>query len=215
MTGIFAAIGEGGWIGVVGTLGGVLAGGVVGYIATTWNDSRRRAQEIADLKASIYAEIADRAARCVNDYLNPWRNLKADTLSSERIGKFRPMDPVVFSGIAGKLGLLTAEALIAVTQFYFRLDALSQAIESLRAAYEQEEKQIDRPWDNARNAARVSMIVTRLRSCFEPALRAIESLDVPKASEFDKEVARIYPHLRNSQLPLREALKEHAPAEPA
>ena len=200
------------WIGLVG----VLLGGVIGLFSAWWLDRRRRVQEIADLKASIYAEIADRSARCVNDYLKPWRDLQAHTLSADRIGKFRPTDPVVFPGIAGKLGLFDAEALIAVTQFYFRLAALSEAIESLRADYERRGSlsgllsSVD-PADEAR----VEVIVTRLRSCFEPALRAVESLDVPKATAFDKEVARIYPHLRNSRLTLREALKEQAPTEPA
>ena len=64
-------------------------------------------------------------------------------------------------------------------------------------------------------ATSAAQIVTRLRSCFEPALRAIESLDVPKAAEFDKEAAREYLHLRNSGLTLREALIQHAPIETA
>jgi hypothetical protein len=172
-------------------------------------------QEIDDLKASIYAEIADRAARCVNDYLVPWRDAKPDKLSAEWVGKFRPMDPVVFPGIAGKLGLFDAESLIAVTQFYFRLEALSQALDSLRVECERRENISEvrsvKPGDDGR----VGLIVTRLRSCFEPALRAIKSLDVQKAAGLDKEVARIYPHLRNSGLTLREALKEHTPPEPA
>lgn len=199
------------WIG----LGGVALGGAIGFFSAWWLDHWRRVQEIAALKASIYAEIADRAARCINDYLDPWRNLKANTLSSERIGKFRPMDPVVFPSIAGKLGLLEAEALIAVTQFYFRLEALSQAIDSLRAVYEQRENESGLPVVKSGDDSRVAVIVTRLRSCFEPALRAIKSLAVPKAAEFDEEVARIYPHLRESKRTLREALKEQAPADPA
>jgi hypothetical protein len=196
----------------------VLLGGVIGLFSAWWLDRQRRVQEIADLKASIYAEIADRAARCVSDYLVPWRDRKVTggkPLSAEWVGKFRPMNPVVFTAIAGKLGRFDAEALIAVTQFYFRLEALSQALDSLRAECERRENLSEllsvKPGDDGR----VAVIVTRLRSCFEPALRALKSLDVPKAAEVDKEVARIYPHLRNSRLTLREALREHAPAEPA
>jgi hypothetical protein len=133
---------------------------------------------------------------------------------AEWVGKFRPMDPVVFPGIAGKLGLFDAEALIAVTQFYLRLEALSQAIDSLRVECGRRESPSDLPIAKSGDAARVGVIFARLRSCFEPALRAIKSLDVPKATAFDKEVARIYPHLRKSKRTLREALEEHAQAEP-
>lgn len=189
MTGILAVIKE--WMGPLlgGALGGALATGVINYFTTTRHDSRRREREIADLKTSIYIEIADRAARCVSDYLNPWQNLKAKNLSAERVGKFRPIDPVVFRGNAGKLGLLGAEAVIAVTQFYFRLEALSQAIDSLHAVYE---RRGGDPTVKPGDESRVELIRTRLRSCFEPALSAIESLDVRKAAEFDKEVAREY-----------------------
>jgi hypothetical protein len=113
---------DGAWVGVIGTLVGVLAGGAIGYFITNLHDRQRRKQEIADLKVSLYAEIADRAARCVNDYLKPWRDLKitsSNSLPAGRVEKFRPTDPVVFLGVAGKIGLLGPTALLAVTQFYF------------------------------------------------------------------------------------------------
>jgi hypothetical protein len=200
---------DGAWVGVIGTLVGVLAGGAIGYFITNLHDRQRRKQEIADLKVSLYAEIADRAARCVNDYLKPWRDLKitsSNSLPAGRVEKFRPTDPVVFPGVAGKIGLLGPTALLAVTQFYFRLDALSQAIESICNDYKRHENE---EWVKARDEAHVRLIVDRMRSCFEPALRAIEKLDFPGAAAFDLDAAQVYPHLRRSGT-LREALKNHA-----
>jgi hypothetical protein len=43
-----------------------------------------------------------------------------------------PDDPAVLPAVAGKLGLLDARTLLAVTQFYFRLSALREAFEFRR-----------------------------------------------------------------------------------
>jgi len=203
------------WIGVIGTILGTLVGGVLTYVATARQDSRRRAQELADLKASIYSEIADRAARCVNDYLDPWRdNVRLNKLSPEWVGKFRPTDPVVLPGVAGKLGLLDGETLLAVTQFYFRLDVLTKALESLCASLER--RGSVKGLAHEADKARVEAIARRLESCFNPALRALQNLNVgPAAANFDDAATRVYPHLRKSGLTLRQALKEHFPTEKA
>jgi hypothetical protein len=204
-------IGQGAaWAGV----GGALVGGLISFTATELHDRRRRVRELAALKASIYAEIADRAARCVNDYLNPWSDLRIerfDTLSAERVRMFRPTDPVVLPGISGKIGILDARVLLAVTQFYFRLDALSQAIESVGAICERREndKYGESQMEMMQDDRGAKLIATRLRSCFEPALRVIERLDVPEAKAFDQEAARVYPHLRDSGLSLRDALRKY------
>src|SRR4051794_21273149 len=80
---------------------GALVGGAIAFLSVTYNNHRNRQQELAALKASIYAEIADRAARCVNDYLVPWRSWGNRKLTAEDIIKFRPTDPAVLSGVAG------------------------------------------------------------------------------------------------------------------
>jgi hypothetical protein len=201
-------IGDAAWAGV----GGALVGGFIGVGGTALTTARqelgRRNRELAELKASIYAEIADRAARCVNDYIKPWRDWNStSTLSVERVGKFRPMEPVVLTGIAGKLGLFEPKALLAVTQFYFRLGAVSQAIDSLVAVCEKRGDETGMLLNG--DPARARLIAERLRSCFEPALRALEGLDVPEAAAFDEEVSRVYPWLAQSGDSLREALKKH------
>lgn len=195
------------WAGVVGAA----VGGIIGFVATTFHDRRRREREVSELKASIYAEIADRVGRCINDYLTPWRNFRvtsANPLNSERVGKFRPADPVVFPSIASKIGLLESDVLLAVTQFYFRLDAVRQAIESLQSLCERREHPDALPIVGAGDQARAELVAERLRSCFVPALRALEKLNPSPINDFDHEVTRVYPHLTKSRLALRDALRE-------
>jgi hypothetical protein len=50
----------------------------------------------------------------------------------------------------------------------------------------------------------VNLIVHRLR--FAPALRSLESLDVPKSFEFDKQATLIYPFLKDEHDTLRNVL---------
>jgi len=209
LTFVQGAVSGAAWTGIIGTV----VGGAIGFFGSAYHERKRREREVADLKASIYVEIADRVARCINDYLRPWRDWKptgADPITAERIAKFRPTDPVVFTGGAGKLGLIPANSLLAVTQFYFRLSALTQAIEALAAISERRERPGHLPIVEQGDQARVRLIVDRLQSCFAPALRALERLDVPEAPDFDQEVTRVYPHLRNSGDSLRAALRKHA-----
>jgi hypothetical protein len=88
-------------------------------------------------------------------------------------------------------------------QFYFRLDVLSQAIESVC-----NDKRREGEWSKRVDEGHAKLIADRLQSCFEPALRAIERLDVPEAESFDEETVRVYPHLRDSGDKLRDALRK-------
>jgi hypothetical protein len=102
---------------------GTLTGGMIGFGATTYHDHMRRAKELSDVVASLYVEIADRGARCLNDYIAPWHHVERVPTEKKKgswVGKFRPVDPVVYSGSAAKLGLLPADTLIAIVHFYFR-----------------------------------------------------------------------------------------------
>jgi hypothetical protein len=121
------------------------------------------------------------------------------------------MDPVVFRGNAGKLGLYDAEVLIAATQFYFRLDAVAQAIQSVATVCARREERSEPRWDKLRDEERAKFIAERLQSCFKPALKAIQGLGVPEAGAFDQEVTQVYPHLRDSGFSLRDALRNHNP----
>jgi hypothetical protein len=88
---------------------------------------------------ALYVEIADRSARCLSDYLNPWYQYEKNQPKTELlrkqnaawVGKFRPVNQVVYSSVAAKIGLLPADILFPVVQFYFRLDALRREIDSI------------------------------------------------------------------------------------
>lgn len=185
-----------GWVGLVGTI----IGAAISIGAVNYHENRRRDREIKAMEVSLYAEIADRAARCANDYIKPWKSWENRKLTSD-VKKFRPTSPAVLPAVAGKLGLLDARTLLAVTQFYFRLSALSDAFEF--AASEAKP-------DDSNQGELVDMIQRRLRSCFEPALRALERLDVPNSDQFDREAAMVYPWLKKEGGALRNVLRKYA-----
>ncbi|MGX1168648.1 hypothetical protein AB7M16_004914 [Bradyrhizobium sp. USDA 372] len=185
-----------GWIGFVGTI----VGSAISFGAVTHHDNRRQKQEIKAMRASLYAEIVDRVARCANDYIEPWRDWGARKIASED-AKFLPSLPLVLPAVAGKLGLLDAEILLAVTQFYFRLSVLRDAIELVSGEPDTSE---------AIRLQRIKMIQRRFLSCFGPALRSLTLLDVPDWEQFACEAAKVYPHLKNEPGDLRVILERFA-----
>lgn len=218
------------WLGFSGNVIGGIIGGAMTLIAAivAWRGVKHQVhkqvelaanlleQDRAAIKAGIYAEIADRAARCMNDYIVPWKTWPKTRRLDPEIRKFAPTAPVVLPGIAGKLGLLDAETLPAVTQFYFRLAALEQAIDYVAT---QKQKYLDATPDqlaaspDPKHDEHVTMIRERLRSCFDPGLRALRGLAIPDASRFDYEAAKIYPHLERTGLSLLQALETEIASE--
>lgn len=198
--------------GLIGGAAALLAAGVAfAGIQQQLAEERRRQKGLRDqetdaLKASIYSDIADRAARCLNDYINPWRNLRSDdpSLTAERVEMFRPATSVLYPAIAGKVGLLEVEVLVPVMQFYFRLDALSHAIESLIAILRRPET----PTVDQVRQLRVTDIKVRLLSCCNPASDALERLDVPEADAINRKIIQVYPHLKRYLNGLRSSLLE-------
>ncbi len=182
-----------GLIGLIGTI----VGSAISFGAVTFHDNRRQEQEIEAMRASLYAEIVDRAARCANDYIEPWRNWGTRKFERED-AKFLPSFLLVLPAVAGKLGLLDAEILLAVTQFYFRLSVLRDAIELVST---------EPNTSAAIRLQRVDMIQKRFLSCFGPALRSLKLLDVPDCEKFDQEAVRVYPHLKKEPGDLRQILE--------
>jgi hypothetical protein len=137
------------------------------------------------MRASLYAEIVDRASRCANDYIIPWRNWGTR--------KFERED--------AKFLLLDAEILLAVTQFYFRLSVLRDAIELVST---------DPNTSEAIRLQRVDMIQKRFLSCFGPALRSLTLLNVSDWEKFDLEATKVYPNLKEEPGDLRQILERFA-----
>jgi hypothetical protein len=190
-----------------------LAGALLGAVGTFWLtkrlDQQRRINEARDISVSLHAEIADRAARCLNDYLVPWSNVAdiqkrlARGHASSWMAKFRPVEPVVYPSIAAKLGLLPPAALFPVVQFYFRLDALRREIENATAALDHE------GFLTSDDKGRFVTVLNRLGATLRPALLALEGLDVENAIQIENEAAETYPHVRNTDETLRDALRKH------
>ncbi|WFU21296.1 hypothetical protein QA649_24635 [Bradyrhizobium sp. CB1717] len=183
-------------IGLISTI----VGSAISFGAVTVHDARRQEEEIKAMRASLYAEIVDRVARCANDYIEPWRGWGTRKIVGED-AKFLPSLPLVLPAVAGKVGLLDAEVLLAVTQFYFRLSVLRDAIELVSN---------DPDTSEAIRLNRVNMIQKRFLSCFDPALRSLKLLEVPGWQQFDLEAAKVYPHLKKEAGSFREILERFA-----
>ena len=176
-------------------------------------EADRYGLQLVSLRACIYAEIADRAARCVNDCMANDDFSKRDR-DAEWVRNLRPLRPVVLPAIAGSLGLLKTESLLAVSQFYSRLEAVTLAIDSTALAYETPDQLATHGNAAARNISRAKFIGTRLYSCLDPARHALRILAEPgaeiDAEIIDREVTKVYSSLKDSGLSLRAALEKYA-----
>lgn len=193
--------------GVVGALVGALISAGVGTWTARELYHRQQEKEARDFAVSLHAEIADRAARCVSDYLSPWKQIAAGAGRTRKataawIAKFRPADPIVYSGVGAKIGLLPAAAIFPVLQFYFRLDAYRREIDSVAADFSAKDQvhQID--------PARVTLVARRLQQCIGPALAALEHLKVDTWTAVENEAVNTYVHLHDSGKSLRSALQD-------
>jgi hypothetical protein len=184
-----------------GAIGGMV-GGVAAYFVSRRLDQGRRRIESVDVSESLYNEIADRAARCLNDHLVPWKQIEGSgaTMTAARVAKFRPVDPVVYRAVATKLGMLPPGALFSVLQFYYRLDVIDREIDDIKQHFDYKQN-VD--------VDRVRYVAQRFRESLAPALEALEKLGkaVQNCSEIDRQAASTYPHVKNTGEPLRSALK--------
>jgi hypothetical protein len=101
----------------------VMVGSLGTLLVTRRLARENRLIEAKDIAASLHAEIADRAARCLNDYVKPWKTYEDEAYTQPKVpplswvSKFRPVEPVVYPAVAAKLGLLAPDALFPVVEF--------------------------------------------------------------------------------------------------
>jgi hypothetical protein len=62
------------WWTLVGTVVGSILGSGGAFFVTRRMALENRQKEATDIAVSLHAEIADRVARCLNDYLAPWQS---------------------------------------------------------------------------------------------------------------------------------------------
>src|ERR1044071_3486314 len=58
------------------TIAGAAVGASITFFAARHIANTNRKKEAEDIATSLHAEIADRAARCLNDYLVPWKEIR-------------------------------------------------------------------------------------------------------------------------------------------
>ncbi|UGY14225.1 hypothetical protein HAP48_0037560 [Bradyrhizobium septentrionale] len=180
------------------------------------NEQRKLADERADkerasLSASIYAEIADRAARCLNDYIRPW-SVWEDRQIEPTVRAFLPERAVVYPGAVEKLGLLDQPVVVGAVQFYSRLSAVAQAMEFIAADKERLWETVQKSpataqWIDPLRNTHARLITERLQSCFQPALAALKGLG--ERPSVDADTVKVYPYLRETGLTLHQALEKY------
>jgi hypothetical protein len=175
-----------------------LLGAALSYLVTRLSDWARREKETKDVIESLFNEIADRGARCLNDYLKPWRNFKNEEFKGARVAKFRPAQPVVYPSVAGKLGLIDPTTVFWVLRFYQTLDAINREIDDARTDFPNDKVPSDR----------TRLIAQRFEQSLEPALEALERLrlNVRNYNKIDEQAAYAYQWVREAGGPLRKAL---------
>lgn len=194
----------------IGTISGTLIGAFGALYVGRHLERQRSEKEKRTIAASLHAELADRAARCANDYVAPWRDIHQSkpptkALDPDWVEKFRPVEPVVYPRVADKLGILPVDALFSVVQFYFRLDAVRREIDSIVRDFSPgaDIQKLDYP--------RLRRVALRLHEALAPALKALERLNVDRASDIEAEAASSYAQLSDRCLALRDALQTSKP----
>jgi hypothetical protein len=194
--------------GVLLGLLGVVVGWLLGLATNISRDFLQRRRENQGVRTALYCEIADRAARCVSDFINPWQHYLTpqSEMTAHRIGKFLPAKPVMYSQLAAKLALARPAAIAPILRFYFRLDALRREVESFKGDFDPHRNLIPEHSD------RVELVARRFPEVAGPALLALKKLNVRNWEMLDQEAAEEYRHLRESGKTLREALEDCARA---
>lgn len=197
------------WVTALATIIAALLSGWAGASFNNRKNIKRerqnRKQEKEDVTTALYQELADRVARCLNDYLSPWKGYyvgdSITPMQVHRLQKFRPADLVVYPQLAGKLGLVDTQALGRLIHFYFRLDAIRRDIDRWNAA--------DRDLD-LYAAGHTKLMGLRFAESLKPALEALEALGskLPDHEKIDDQVSAGYSQIAANNKGLIEQLRE-------
>lgn len=134
----------------------------------------RRPRQARDLARAIYEELANRVARFVFDFEDPWskwideKNCRPGEVSELRLRKFMPIPPVIYPATAAQMSLLQDGAQQAIILFYVSLAVYIQDMKDI--ADHCQRNNIDVPLD------RVAFLAGRLHRTLSPGLEALEKL---------------------------------------
>jgi hypothetical protein len=191
----------------------LIAGAMLTALSQRISDAAKRAQTEKDLALAIYLELANRAARCLFDFEDPWERwmepgrvgqYEVDVL---RLRKFMAIAPTIYPAAADKVALLKTSAVLPVIRFYSRFDIYRSDMEAIARHCELRNLQHVPP-------QHVAMLAERLRRTLRPALQALRSLStlVPESPEIEtEEIAELdslFKHARAHQT-LRQRLEHY------
>ncbi len=206
---------------LAGTIVGAVAGGGVGYYLSVRLDDRRREMEGKDVAVAIYAEIADRVGRCLNDYIFPWTvpgeemiRIEAIPIAERRsdVAKFMPQELRVYPELASRLALIDVDAQTALISFDYAHHAWGRDLSEYVGYAEQEGPALVRILHLINN--RMIPVLTR-------GLRVLDLLATTvgqeKARDIERAVVEYFDHIPSGlddNTPLRAALEQATRAPP-
>ena len=115
--------------------GYVVIGILVSTVLQAAVEAYKKQQEAIEVATSLYEELADRVARCLFDFEEPWSSWYkgnqgwGGVLDEKRVRKFMPISPVIYPALAGKLSTIGDNVPQPVIAFYTSLANLRQDME--------------------------------------------------------------------------------------
>lgn len=182
-------------------------------------DGIRRPRQARDLAHSLYHELANRVARCVFDFEEPWEKwvdkerIDEKEVSVVRLRKFIPIPPTIYPATAGQIGLLNDSAAQAIIRFYVSLAIYQKDMEdTLDYCQQRSPQHVPRQL--------VAFVAERLRRTLAPGLEALRELSRMVEGHENIEAAairdadKLFKHERSS-LTLRQRIEYYVNDEQA
>ena len=174
----------------------LLAGAAVGFFAGQAADYLRVTRHKKQVATAVYAEVANRLARCAHDYKAPWGASwgpdEADEFARQRdpysLVKFLPQPPMVFPSLGDSIALLPPKAISPLIDFYFRLEAWRRDLSAV---------------SEGKGNYDIETVVTltyRLGETLEPGRDALRALKygVKNSVELDRDICGSFRHLTDT-----------------
>ena len=175
------------------------------WFVRDYAEEHRRGVEQANALSSVYLELLDRAWRCSFDFKSPWRSFLGPDLpfrvSSSRIQKFLPVEPIFYQSLVRELGSLGPRAVRAIVRFYTALDGWRRDV-SFHAAQRKETYAI----------SELMPLVQWLGWTLAPAAEAIKAMHVElsNADDLDRIFLESLPQDRRPQASIISEIDAHA-----
>lgn len=153
----------------------LVVGVLLAVLVDMIREEAKRPMQARDLARVLYEEIANRVARCVFDFEQPWEkwiereNCQPHEVDVMRLQRFIPIPPTIYPATAGQLALLGGKVPQAVIRFHVALAVYQRDMQDVAQLCLQ------------RGVASVSpdfvhLLAGRLRRTLRPGLVALREL---------------------------------------